>query len=51
VGITGEARNTATPDAHRSIETTMEFYVAQNSDDVADERWAEYGANSRNKAS
>ena len=36
---------------HRSIETTMKYYVCQNSDEVADELWAEYGASSRNKAS
>lgn len=34
---------------HRSIETTMKYYVCQNSDDVADELWAEYGSPSRNK--
>lgn len=28
---------------HRSIETTMKYYVSQNSDDIADELWAEYG--------
>ena len=27
---------------HKSIETTMKYYVCQNSDDVADELWAEY---------
>jgi integrase len=36
---------------HRSIETSMKYYVCQNSDDVADELWAKYGASSRNKAS
>jgi integrase len=36
---------------HRSIETTMKYYVCQNSDEVADELWAEYGAASSNKAS
>jgi len=36
---------------HRSIETTMKYYVSQNSDDMADELWAEYGASRRGKAS
>lgn len=34
---------------HRSIETTMKYYVCQNSDDVADKLWAEYEAASRTK--
>jgi integrase len=29
---------------HKSIETTMKYYVSQNADDVADELWSEYGA-------
>ncbi len=33
---------------HRSIETTMKYYVCQNSDDVADELWAEYEKAKRN---
>ena len=28
---------------HKSIETTMKYYVGQDADDVADELWAEYG--------
>ena len=36
---------------HRSIETTMKYYVCQNSDEVADELWAEYGASNRLKLS
>jgi integrase len=28
---------------HKSIETTMKYYVHQDADDVADELWAEYG--------
>jgi integrase len=35
---------------HRSIETTMKYYVCQNADDVADELWSEYGDASDNKA-
>ena len=27
---------------HESIETTMKYYVAQDTDDVADELWASY---------
>jgi integrase len=27
---------------HKSIETTMKYYVCQDSDDVADELWASY---------
>jgi len=27
---------------HRSIETTLKYYVAQNADDVADELWREH---------
>ena len=29
---------------HKSIETTLKYYVAQDSDDVADELWASYRA-------
>jgi integrase len=29
---------------HKSIETTMKYYVCQDSDDVADELWASYEA-------
>jgi integrase len=36
---------------HKSIETTMKYYVCQDSDDVADELWAEYEAAQRNCAS
>jgi integrase len=32
---------------HKSIETTMKYYVGQDADDVADELWAEYGAHHR----
>jgi integrase len=35
---------------HKSIETTMKYYVCQNSDDVADELWAEYEKARRNGA-
>lgn len=35
---------------HRSIETTMKYYNCQDSDDVADELWAEYEAAQRNGA-
>jgi integrase len=28
---------------HKSIETTMKYYVGQDADDVADELWSEYG--------
>jgi integrase len=35
---------------HKSIETTMKYYVCQDSDDVADELWAEYEASHRGKA-
>jgi integrase len=35
---------------HRSIETTMKYYVCQNADDIADELWSEYGDSSCNKA-
>lgn len=27
---------------HKSIETTMKYYVCQDSDDIADELWASY---------
>ena len=30
---------------HKSIETTMKYYVCHDADDVADELWASYGAN------
>jgi integrase len=36
---------------HKSIETTMKYYVDQDSDDVADELWSEYGAAPCNVAS
>jgi integrase len=36
---------------HRSIETTMKYYVSQNADEVAHELWSEYGTVSRTKAS
>jgi integrase len=36
---------------HKSIETTMKYYVCQDSDDVADELWSEYGTASCNIAS
>lgn len=29
---------------HKSIETTMKYYVGQDADDVADELWSEYGS-------
>jgi hypothetical protein len=29
---------------HKSIETTMKYYVCQDSDDIADELWASYEA-------
>ncbi len=35
---------------HKSIETTMKYYVCQDSDDVADELWAAYEAAQRNGA-
>jgi integrase len=35
---------------HKSIETTMKYYVCQDSDDVADELWAAYEASNRGKA-
>jgi integrase len=34
---------------HRSIETTMKYYVDQNADEIGDELWAEHGTRSRNK--
>ena len=37
------------PMRHRSIETTMKYYVSQDSDDVADELWADYGAKAHRK--
>lgn len=36
---------------HRSIETTMKYYVCQNADDIADELWSEYGNAPSDKAS
>jgi integrase len=33
---------------HKSIETTLKYYVCPDSDDVADELWAEYEASQRN---
>lgn len=33
---------------HKSIETTMKYYVSQDSDEIADELWAEYGRSNRN---
>jgi integrase len=35
---------------HKSIETTMKYYVCQDSDDVADELWASYKTVSSNGA-
>ena len=32
---------------HKSIETTMKYYVSQDANDVADELWAEYGGAAR----
>jgi integrase len=36
---------------HKSIETTMKYYVSQDADELADELWAEYGTLRRDKAS
>jgi integrase len=35
---------------HKSIETTMKYYVSQDTDDVADELWADYEAPSHRNA-
>jgi integrase len=36
---------------HRTVETTMKYYVSQNADDIADELWEEYGPSAQHKAS
>src|SRR5262249_24688863 len=36
---------------HRSIETTMKYYVDQDADEIGDELWSEYGARSCHRAS
>src|SRR3954465_5088686 len=36
---------------HRSIETTMKYYVDQDADEIGDELWSEYASRSRHKAS
>jgi hypothetical protein len=28
---------------HRSIETTLKYYVAQDADEIADELWKDFG--------
>ena len=34
---------------HKSIETTLKYYVAQDADDVADELWREHSSRSKPK--
>ena len=35
---------------HRSIETTLKYYVAQDADQIADELWKDFSEESRTKA-
>ena len=35
---------------HKSIETTMKYYVDQDTDDLADELWADHEASPRRQA-
>ena len=36
---------------HRSIETTLKYYVAQDADEIADELWKGFSAESQENAS
>jgi hypothetical protein len=35
---------------HRSIETTLEYYVAQDADEIADELWKDFSEETPAKA-
>jgi hypothetical protein len=35
---------------HRSIETTLKYYVAQDADEIADELWKDYSEESSERS-